>query len=60
MVGHSYGGRIVRLFAAAYPADTAGLVLEEAAHEDLPEAQLAALTGKDRETLAAMIAPLRG
>jgi len=59
LVGHSYGGRIVRLFAAAYPADTAGLILEEAAHEDLPDAQLEALTGKDRETLAAMIAPYR-
>jgi len=59
LVGHSYGGRIVRLFAAAYTADTAGLVLEEAGHEDLPDAQLAALTGQDRETLAAMIAPYR-
>ena len=59
LVGHSYGGRIVRLFAGAYPDDTAGLVLEEAGHEDLPEAQLAALTGQDRETLAAMIAPYR-
>ena len=59
LVGHSYGGRIVRLFASAYPADTAGLILEEAGHEDLPDAQLAALTGKDRETLAAMIAPYR-
>ena len=59
LVGHSYGGRIVRLFASAYPADTAGLILEEAGHEDLPDAQLAALAGKDRETLAAMIAPYR-
>lgn len=59
LVGHSYGGRIVRLFASAYPGDTAGLVLEEAGHEDLPDAQLEALTGKDRETLAAMIAPFR-
>jgi len=59
LVGHSYGGRIVRLFAAAYPAETAGLILEEAGHEDLPDAQLEALTGKDRETLAAMIAPYR-
>ena len=59
LVGHSYGGRIVRLFASGYPADTAGLILEEAGHEDLPDAQLAALTGQDRETLAAMIARLR-
>jgi len=59
LVGHSYGGRIVRLFASDYPGDTAGLVLEEAGHEDLPDVQLAALTGPDRETLAAMIAPYR-
>jgi len=59
LVGHSYGGRIVRLFAVAYPGDTAGIVLEEAGHEDLADAQLEALTGKDRETLAAMIAPYR-
>jgi pimeloyl-ACP methyl ester carboxylesterase len=59
LVGHSYGGRIVRLFATDHPSETAGLVLEEASHEDLPDAQLAALTGQDRETLAAMIAPFR-
>lgn len=59
LVGHSYGGRVARLFASVYPADTAGLILEEASHEDLPEAQLEALTGRDRETLAAMIAPYR-
>lgn len=59
LVGHSYGGRVVRLFASAYPGETAGLVLEEASHEDLPEAQLQVLTGRDRETLAAMIAPFR-
>lgn len=59
LVGHSYGGRIVRLYAAAHPSDTAGLVLEEAGHEDLADAQVAALTGKDRETLEAMIAPYR-
>ena len=57
LVGHSYGGRVVRLFASAYPDETAGLILEEASHEDLPDAQLEALTGRDRETLAAMIAP---
>ena len=49
----------MRLFASAYAGDTAGLVIEEAGHEDLPDAQLEALTGKDRETLAAMIARVR-
>ena len=34
MVGHSMGGRYVRLFASARPADVAGMVLVDANHED--------------------------
>lgn len=34
LVGHSYGGLIVRAFAYTYPEDVAGLVLIDAAHED--------------------------
>ena len=34
MVGHSFGGLIVRLYASNYPKDVAGLVLVDAAHED--------------------------
>jgi pimeloyl-ACP methyl ester carboxylesterase len=34
LAGHSYGGMIARLFAARYPADTAGLVLVDASHEE--------------------------
>lgn len=34
LVGHSFGGPVVRSFAASYPADTAGMVLVDAAHED--------------------------
>ncbi|MEO8226003.1 MAG: alpha/beta hydrolase [Gemmatimonadota bacterium] len=34
LVGQSYGGLLVRGFAAAYPRDVAGLVLVDAAHED--------------------------
>lgn len=34
VVGHSYGGFISRLFAAGYPAQTAGLVLVDSSHED--------------------------
>jgi len=34
MVGHSYGGMIVRLYATDYPADVAGLVLIDSSHED--------------------------
>lgn len=59
VVGHSYGGRIARLFAAAYPADVAAIVLEDSTHEDLLDEQLKALEGKDREQLAAMSAPFR-
>lgn len=34
VVAHSYGGFIGRLFAAAYPSETAGLVLVDSSHED--------------------------
>ena len=34
LVAHSYGGFVSRLFADAYPDDTAGLVLIESSHED--------------------------
>jgi pimeloyl-ACP methyl ester carboxylesterase len=33
LVGHSYGGYSVRLFASRYPEETAGLVLVDASHE---------------------------
>jgi len=35
LVGHSLGGFNVRLYAAVYPADVAGMVLVDATHEDL-------------------------
>lgn len=34
LVGHSSGGHNVRLFAATYPGEVAGLVLVDAVHED--------------------------
>ncbi len=34
LLGHSYGGMIVRLFAARYPDETAGMVLEDSSQED--------------------------
>lgn len=34
LVGHSFGGHIVRLFAARWPEKVAGLVLVDASHED--------------------------
>jgi pimeloyl-ACP methyl ester carboxylesterase len=34
VMAHSYGGFVGRLFAAAYPDETAGLVLVDSSHED--------------------------
>lgn len=34
LVGHSYGGVLVRLFTARYPDDVAGLVLIDPSHEE--------------------------
>jgi pimeloyl-ACP methyl ester carboxylesterase len=35
LVGHSFGGALVRLYAHEYPNEVAGMVLVDAAHEDL-------------------------
>jgi pimeloyl-ACP methyl ester carboxylesterase len=35
LVGHSFGGPVVRNFARVYPASVAGMVLVDAAHEGL-------------------------
>jgi len=43
LVGHSYGGMLVRVYAAAYPHDVAGLVLLDSAHPDQDRRFLAAL-----------------
>ena len=44
LVGHSYGGWLVRLYAATYPAETAGMVLVEAGADNprrlLPDGKL--------------------
>jgi pimeloyl-ACP methyl ester carboxylesterase len=34
LVGHSYGGLVVRNFALTYPAEVAGMVLVDTVHED--------------------------
>jgi pimeloyl-ACP methyl ester carboxylesterase len=41
-VGHSYGGRIARIYAATYPGEVRGVVFVDAGHED----SLMALNGK--------------
>ena len=44
MVGHSFGGLIVSLVAATFPAEVSGLVLVDSSHED-QMARMAAVTG---------------
>jgi pimeloyl-ACP methyl ester carboxylesterase len=41
LVGHSYGGLLVRLFAKAHPGETAGVVLVDAMGRDATRRQLA-------------------
>lgn len=40
LVGHSFGGLNVRLFAARWPEAVAGLVLVDATHEDFPSREV--------------------
>jgi pimeloyl-ACP methyl ester carboxylesterase len=50
LVGHSYGGMIVRLFAAKYPQHVVGVVLVDASHED--EIYWTQVHGKDNASLS--------
>lgn len=60
LVGHSYGGWVVRQFASAYPKQVAGLVLVDPANETL-EIELrkidAAKVTQDQQRLAGMAPP---
>lgn len=56
LVGHSYGGDVVRLFASTYPDRVGGLILEDTQHEDILEEQRKILKGEDLETLEQMVA----
>jgi pimeloyl-ACP methyl ester carboxylesterase len=49
LVGHSFGGLVVRLYAAMYPDDVAGMVLVDAADEELHTRLRAALTTEQWE-----------
>lgn len=57
LVGHSFGGYNVRLFANRYPCDVAGMVLVDVSHEDMPE-RLAPDLRKSYERLESMEVPL--
>jgi pimeloyl-ACP methyl ester carboxylesterase len=60
LVGHSYGGWVVRQFASAFPKQVAGLVLVDPANETL-EIELkkidAAKVAQDQQRLAGMAPP---
>jgi pimeloyl-ACP methyl ester carboxylesterase len=53
LVGHSYGGMLVHVYAADYPQDVAGVVLVDSSHPDQNKRMVAALppprAGEDLE-----------
>jgi pimeloyl-ACP methyl ester carboxylesterase len=55
VIGHSYGGKVVRLFASMYPDDIGGIILEDSQHESILEEQRKILKGKDLELLEEMV-----
>jgi pimeloyl-ACP methyl ester carboxylesterase len=59
LVGHSFGGLIVRAYAYTYPDEVAGLVLVDAAHEDQFDIYPAAYAAK-ADNLATAMGRLRG
>lgn len=46
LVGHSYGGLIVRVYNGMYPSEVAGMVLVDSAHEDEPKRAPKFMLGK--------------
>ncbi|REK74978.1 alpha/beta fold hydrolase [Paenibacillus paeoniae] len=55
LVGHSFGGMIMRMFASRYPADVLGIVLVDAAHEcrflSADQSESRAVVRKSRERM---------
>ena len=47
VVGHSFGGRLMRPFANQYPADVVGMVLVDPGHEDFLSRAQKAVTSED-------------
>jgi pimeloyl-ACP methyl ester carboxylesterase len=52
LVGHSYGGVLVRLFAARYPDEVVGVVLVDASHENQNARYAAVVAPEERGALA--------
>jgi pimeloyl-ACP methyl ester carboxylesterase len=59
LVGHSFGGATVRLYADTWPSDVVGMVLVDPAHEDQVARFEAATGGPDREAPARLAAMRR-
>jgi pimeloyl-ACP methyl ester carboxylesterase len=55
LVGHSYGARVVRLYASLFPENTGGLILLDGQHPGILEAQKMVLRGEDRALLERMV-----
>lgn len=55
LVGHSYGGSVVRLFASMYPDNLGGLILEDTQHEDVLIELRKILKGKDLDTFEQLL-----
>jgi pimeloyl-ACP methyl ester carboxylesterase len=56
LAGHSAGGLNVRLYAARFPDEIAGLVLVDATQEDFPKMEAAILTQAEREKTRTAVA----
>jgi pimeloyl-ACP methyl ester carboxylesterase len=57
LVGQSFGGLNMRLYAYTYPQDVAGLVLVDSSHEDDPAARQAILAGQQQLSMCQHFAP---
>lgn len=55
LVGHSFGGMNVRLYAHQYPDQVSGMVLVDSAHEDQPEVDTDRLFRKFQDKLIAIL-----
>jgi len=60
VVGHSYGVKIARLFASAYPESTKSIVLIDGNHEDWVEDFRAVMTESERQQFDDMRASFPG
>jgi pimeloyl-ACP methyl ester carboxylesterase len=57
LVGHSFGGLTMRLFASTYPQEVAGLVLVDSSHEEDPTARQEILSGQPQLSTCSGLAP---